>query len=189
MNDKKRNDFKHIQTFIESEVDASFHIKPEHELRSRLKDRLSGGAKQRQFNFEFLKPAPILIGILVVFCGILIGVFVVGKRSDALSNKNYIARFLEGTPGIQTLSQWAELNRLTSEADHSSVPSLPKNFISFFRRLEEDILVKRSIIQIPDINQYPALDFKQILEILFEKKAIHQFLIQFSQKNKEEKNG
>ncbi len=189
MNNKKRNDFNHLQMFVKNEVEAGFRIKPEHEFRSRLKDRLSGGGKQRQFTFAFLKPAPVLIGILVVFCGVLIGVFVVGKRSDVPSNKNYIARFLEGTPGIQTMSQWAELSRLTSETDHSSVPPLPKNFISFFRRVEEDILVKRSNIQIPDINQYPALDFKQILEILFEKKVIHQFLIQFSQKNEEEKNG
>ncbi len=189
MKDKKRNDFKHIQMFVENEIKAGFHIKPEHELRSRLKGRLSSGGKQRQSTFATLKPVPILIGILVIFCGVLIGVFVVGKRSDFPSNKNYIARFLEGTPGIQTLSQWAELNRITSEADHSSVSSLPKNFISFFRRVEEDILIKRSNIQIPDINQYPALDFKQILEILFEKKAIHQFLIQFTQKNEEEKNG
>ncbi len=189
MNDKKKNDFKPLQMFVENEVDASFRIKPEHELRSRLKGRLSGGGKQRQSRFVTLKPAPVLIGILVIFCGVLIGVYVVGKRSDVPSNKNYISRFLEGTPGIQTLSQWAELSRLTSEADHFSVPSLPKNFISFFRRVEEDILVKRANIQIPDINQYPVLDFKQILEILFEKKAIHQILIQFSQKNEEEKNG
>ncbi len=189
MNDKKRNDFKHIKVFVEKEVDASFRIKPEHEFRSRLRDRLSGGGKQRQFKFAFLKPTPVLIGILVVFCGVLIGVFVMGKRSDVPSNKNYIARFLEGTQGFQTMSQWAELSRLTSKTDHSSVPSLPKNFINFFRRVEKDILVERSNIQIPDIHQYPALDFKQILEILFEKKSIHQLLIQVSQKNEEEKNG
>ena len=189
MNENQRKDFDHLKTLIESEVEAGFHIKPEHEIRSRLKDRLSDREKQKKVRFALLKPVPILIGALVILCGGLIGVFVVGKKPPLSSSENYIARFFEGTPGIQTLSQWTKLNRLISEANFDSTPPQPKNFINIFKQVEEDALVERSNIQIQNTNKYPALDFEQMTEILFEKKIVHRFLNQFTQINKEEKNG
>lgn len=189
MNDKKRKDSDLIQKLIENEVEAVFCIMPEKELRSRLEERLAGGRKQRWFRYAFLKPVPVLAATLVVLCGVLIGVLAVGKRSESPPKENLIARFLERTPGVQTLAQWEELSRLKSEANRLSMPPLPNNFIGFFRRLEEDVSYKRPVVQIPDLHQYPALDHRQVLEILFKKKAVHQFLMQFSEKKEEEKNG
>jgi hypothetical protein len=64
-----------------------------------------------------------------------------------------------------------------------------KHSIHRLQQMDKDAAAQRSDIQIPDLNQYPALDYKQVLEILFKKKAVFRFLNQFSKNFKEEKNG
>lgn len=125
MTKNPKDDVSQIAEYVKKDTEAAFDILSEKKLRTRLEKRMELELRNRPPQGLFrLKRSWAFAGALTFILLVVIPLFIFKDSTGEHTAPTAIKNFLQGTPGVQTLKEWQQLNRKDSSGDSDTSEKL-----------------------------------------------------------------
>jgi len=191
MTKNPKDDASQIADCVKKDTQAAFDILSEKELRIRLEKRMEHELRNRPPQGLFrLKWSWAFAGALTFFLLVTIPLFILKDSAGEHKAHTAIKNFLQGTPGVQSLKEWRELNRMVLSVKREAEPSFIRQMRRSYDQTQREGLTTPSVVlDQTGKDSGGDSDTSEKLGRMIRERSIYRFLSKYSKHFEEEKNG